>query len=633
LARTHINHDDLSKEISTFNLLDLTLTIAYLGITLNMPQQQTKPFTIRLFPFSPDNLKNIDAWLLSVFDLKIESYSHIKSTTHDTAEKHLYELAWRGQQLTNVFLRFANIPAFYSKKAFQLHKDKSLTSNLNVTFPVADIANIPANAYEIAIRSAFEILQWMTANTEINSQHTQQLYKIVDQKCRLPLKRFFTGGNSTLPILKAAYDKNIPFIHLGSGVYQLGWGRHSRQMSRSTTDSDSAIGSRTAQDKVKTALLLKMAGLPSPSHISVRSLNSAYDAAKKLGWPLVLKPTNCDRGEGVTIGITNNERLSTAFGVARQFSKRGPVIIEREVAGTCHRLFISNGRFLYATKRHPISVTGDGHHTVSQLIADSNSKEKANPPWLRSYQYPSDILAVEAMSPQGFTMSSIPKTNESVPLRPFQSDAWNAPPEDVTAAVHPDNITIAVRAANLFGLYNAGIDIISPDISQPWHKNNAIINEVNFAPLLGGTTISKSYLPNFLEQFIDGDGRIPVDVFVGGEAALNVAKQRQKDYLSQGVNSCLTSHKLTLYLSENEMVMPSNYLAQRCLALLTDKKVGALIVVVHTNECLFKSLPFDRINSLTKTHGELNSWENSEHQLATDASDTVIHHLEQMIAP
>ena len=597
-----------------------------------MPQQQTTSFTLRLFPCSSDDLKNIDIWLLTVFDVNTTPYFQLDSVTQGNTDKILYELAWRGIQLSNVVLQFANIPAFYSRSDIQLLSDSRLTSNVTTTIPIAYTENIDANAYKIAIRSAFEILHWI-ANRDINPQHIQQLYKLVEQKCRLPLKRFFTGGKSTLPILKAAYDRNIPFIHLGAGVYQLGWGCHSRQMSRSTTDSDSAIGSRTAQDKAKTALLLKMAGLPSPQHIRVRSQHSAYNAAKQLGWPLVVKPVNCDRGEGVTIGIRNKDQLSAAFNVARQFSKQGPVLIEREVVGVCHRLFISDGTFLYATKRHPISVTGDGHRTVAQLISNSNARERSKAPWLRSYHYPNDNLAVETMMTKDFTLNAIPKVDESVPLRPFQSDAWNAPPEDITASVHPDNITVAIRAANLFGLYNAGIDIISPDISQPWHKNNAIINEVNFSPLLGGTEISQRYLPDFLEQFIEGEGRIPVDVFVGSDVALEMARKKHKDYLSRGINSCLTSHTVTLYLSDNEMIMPYNHLAKRCLGLLTDRQVGALIVVVQTNECLHESLPLDEINSLFITDGELTSWQNNDQLLPSDIRDSVINRLKQMVTP
>ena len=57
--------------------------------------------------------------------------------------------------------------------------------------------------------------------------------------------------------------------------------------------------------------------------------------------------------------------------------------------------------------------------------------------------------------------------------------------EEVTDRVNPENLRIALEATKLFRLEVAGVDIISPDIAKPWYENNAIINEFNFAPLLG----------------------------------------------------------------------------------------------------------------------------------------------------
>ena len=593
-----------------------------------MPQQQTKSFSVNLFPSSTICLETIDEWLMDVFDVRVTSYFDDKSVMPDESEQLIYELAWRGQQLVNVFLQFANIPAFYSKKAIQVHKDKS--QKIHLTLSVAEIEITNPNAYTIAIRSAFETLQWITTK-EKSPENILQLYSDVERKSRILLKRFFSGGKSTLPILKAAYDRNIPFIHLGSGVYQLGWGQYSHQLSRSTTETDSAIGARTAQDKAKSAILLKMAGLPSPQHIIVNSLKSAYNAANQLGWPLVAKPSNCDRGEGVTIGINNKNHLSEAFDIARKFSKRRPIIIEREVMGVCHRLFISNGVLLYAIKRRPLSVIGDGHRRVAQLISDKEKQEKAKAPWLRTHRYPNDTLAVETMMKIGFSLTSIPAPNELVPLRPFQSDAWGGSPEDVSAQVHPDNIKIAVKAAKIFGLYNAGIDIITPDIGQPWHKNDAIINEVNYSPLFGGTEISKRYVPSFLDNFIEGDGRVSIAVFIGGNEAFDRASLRQKQLIASGVKCALTSHSLTIDITEDEIAMPYNSLKKRCLALLMDQHIAALVVVVQTNECLYHGLAFDQINTLTKTGGELCSWKNMNDTVTTPINDAVNHLFENIV--
>ena len=91
--------------------------------------------------------------------------------------------------------------------------------------------------------------------------------------------------------------------------------------------------------------------------------------------------------------------------------------------------------------------------------------------------------------------------------------------------MHPDNVKAAVDASKLFGLHIAGVDIISPNIEQPWHANGAIINEVNFAPLLGGADISRSKIPNFLKKLIEDEGRIPYTYMW---AALKLTKKQRK---------------------------------------------------------------------------------------------------------
>ncbi|MDX2425929.1 MAG: hypothetical protein QNK15_06705 [Cycloclasticus sp.] len=452
-----------------------------------------------------------------------------------------------------------------------------------------------------------------------------ELQNIVEQKCRKPIRKFITGGKTTLPLLKVAYEKNIPFTHLGSAEYVLGWGAKSRLMLISTCDSDSAIGSKAAQNKVKTAQMLDLFGLPNPDQLVVSTKKAALTAAKRLGGKVVVKPVDRDRGEGVTIGIRNIEHLVAAFDSAKKFSK-GPVIIEKEVPGVCHRLLISNGALLYAIKRNPISVAGNGKNTVKELINALESVERSKSPWLNPRRYPSDQYASVIMKNNGYSLDSKPKKGELVALRPFQSDAWGGTPEDVTSEVHVDNIAIAIKAAKVFGLNNAGIDIISSDITQPWHSNAAIINEVNFSPNMGASEIARNALPKFLESFINGDGRIPVDVYVGSGSALKVAIKKHKAQLKKGIKSSLTSHKLTLHLSEEEAHLPYTSLIRRCKAMLLDREVEALVVVVETTECLFNLMPFDAINSLTIVDSDLYSWKNKDKKaLAEEVGD--LHQL------
>jgi cyanophycin synthetase len=180
-----------------------------------------------------------------------------------------------------------------------------------------------------------------------------------------------------------------------------------------------------------------------------------------------------------------------------------------------------------------------------------------------------------------------------------ESSAWGGFDEDVTASIHPDNLDIALRATVLFNLQVTGIDIITPAIDTPWHENGAIINEVNFAPLLGGGDISRSHVPEFIDRLIDDNGRIPIEAIIGGATALKIALTRQKEMAQEQVSCFITSHEMTLTATGVEMQFPFNSLTRRCQALLMDRRVDAILLVVQTDELLRSGLPLDRIKCCT----------------------------------
>jgi len=597
-----------------------------------MPQQKTISISINLpsLRMPPMCIEAIDQWLVTAFELNISDRFFSNREILVKTDLILYEFAYRVQQLSNTFLQLTNIPAFYSSDKIKLTKGNNQSINSSISIPIAFVEKIEHKAYEVAVISAFEIAYWMTSN-KLNPNNLQLLYKIVEQKINKPLEPFFTGWKSTLPILRSAYEKNIPFIHFGSGAYQLGWGQKARLVSNSANEHDSALGAQIVQNKIKTVTALKMAGLPTTEQIVVNSENSAHSATSKLGWPVVVKPSSRDRGEGVTINVESKEKLSNAYNKALKLAPNKPILIEKMLRGTCHRLFISNNSFLYSARRWPRSVKGDGQRTVSQLISDCNAEEYAKAPWLRSKPYPSDSFAKKIMQENGYSLQSTPHTGELVPLRPFQSDEWGGSADDVTASVHPDNIDIAIRAARLFGLYNCGVDIISSDISQPWHKNNAAILEVNYTPSLGDSPVSKHYVAHYIERLIDGDGRIPIHIFMGTKSAFESAQKKHNELLDNNVKCYLTTHNLTLDSAEAKLVMPNDGLAKRSFALLLNRQVEALLIVIQNDECLYEGLPFDQIDSFTKTNDLLHSWENSDHPITPQAHIAITELLEQLV--
>jgi cyanophycin synthetase len=389
----------------------------------------------------------------------------------------------------------------------------------------------------------------------------------------------------------------VPYLPLPGGVFQLGLGSRARRINRSTTDRDSALGAAWTQNKVLTAQLLCQAGLPGPTHLRVQSAAQAKQAADRIGYPVVVKPVDRERGEGVNVDVPA-EALEATFTAAHQCSPSKQVIIEKQVAGVCHRLFIVAGKLLYAVRRLPMGVYADGHTPIHALVAAECKAQHSLAPWKRSGIQALDELALHILRRQGWGPDSVPEKGRFVALRRIETTAWGGVDEDVSDTLHPDNVKIAIAAARLFGLDVAGVDIISQDIKKPWHTNGAIINEVNYAPLLGGGAISRARIPAFLTALLEGDGRIPIHAHVGGTKALEAAKEQWKRLLANGTRAVFVSADHVLLPSGEPHTLLITGLYARCRALALSPDVEALVLVIHTDEFTQTGLPFPNLTQL-----------------------------------
>lgn len=433
-----------------------------------------------------------------------------------------------------------------------------------------------------------------------------------------PLQTRIPGGKSTVPILMASFGENIPFSHLGSGAYRLGQGSRSQLFDRSSIGTDSAIGSRISHDKQLTKNLLSLLGLPTPKSFVIQTQEQALVAAESLGFPLVAKPSDRDRGEGVSIGIRDTRVLTEAFEKAKRYSDN--VMIEEEIPGTCHRLLIVNGQFVSAVKRHPRRLLGDGIHTVEELFRTEEKTSQNQALHLRQPTLALDATTLESIRASGFAVAQIPQKEGFVPLRPIETAEWGGSPENVTELVHPDNVRVAIDAARALGLTIAGVDLVSEDIGRPWHENGAAINEVNYAPMvLGLTRTSQGPIENWLVDLFPNQGRIPIEVFLGDQRAFDRARKKQQLHTKKGLACFLAGHDITL--DPLGKVLPLKEMAEglffRCQSLLANPRVEALVVWVQTDEFALRGLPMDQIDDLVIVNQGLISFEDPG-RLASD---------------
>ena len=161
--------------------------------------------------------------------------------------------------------------------------------------------------------------------------------------------------------------RDSPWLRLNRfSLIQLGYGAYSQRIQATVTSQTRQIATDLASDKEETNRLLADLGLPVPRQDLVYGEDEAVRAARRIGFPVVVKPLNANHGRGVTIDLMSGPEVVSAFHLARMHS-RG-VIVESYIRGLDHRLLVVNGELVAASKRVPGHVVGDGEHTVEALV-------------------------------------------------------------------------------------------------------------------------------------------------------------------------------------------------------------------------------------------------------------------------
>ena len=285
-------------------------------------------------------------------------------------------------------------------------------------------------------------------------------------------------GPSTACIVNAATVREIPHIRLSSGnLVQLGYGSKQRRIWTAETDQTSAIAETISRDKDLTKSLLASAGVPTPEGRTVTSPDDAWEAAQDIGLPVVVKPIDGNHGRGVFINLHTQQEIEAAYAVA--INEGSEVLVERHIIGDEHRLLVVGNKVVAAAKGETVWVTGDGKHSVLELI---QIQINSDPRRGTTEEYPLNPVRIDSaveleLARQKLAGDSIPGIDQKVLIQSNGNVAF-----DVTDLVHPEVAHQVALAARIVGLEIAGVDLVAQDISKPLEVQNAAIVEVNAGP-------------------------------------------------------------------------------------------------------------------------------------------------------
>lgn len=325
-----------------------------------------------------------------------------------------------------------------------------------------------------AAKAAVRIADALVKETEYDLTEDIQRMREIREDDRL--------GPSTGSIVDEAIKRKIPWIRLNRhSLVQLGYGINQRRVQATVASTTSSIAVEVACDKEETKNLLENASIPVPRGRVVYDQEDLESALKKIGYPVVLKPVGGNHGRGATININTWNEAVEALALAKKVS-RG-VIVEKFITGFDHRLLVVDYKFIAGAKRTPAMVTGDGIHSVQQLVDIVNSDER------RGYGHEKVLTSIKIddttmsmLEEKSLTLASVLKKGEELHLKRTANLSTGGTSTDVTEMVHPYNVFMAERIARIIGLDICGIDIMTPDIRVPLHENGGAVLEVNAGP-------------------------------------------------------------------------------------------------------------------------------------------------------
>lgn len=409
------------------------------------------------------------------------------------------------------------------------------------------------------------------------------------------LKEKGSSSSSMFRFAQSALTLGIPVREMPARIHLFGLGSRGRWLEGSFTDATPNLAARLARNKHEAGSVLRMAGLPVPSHGLARSVQEASALARRLGYPVVVKPADLDGGIGVAADLACAEEVAEAFAAARRKSRN--ILVEKHVEGRDYRLTVFQNQLIWAVERIPAGITGDGRSSVQQLI----ERENANP--LRSGRtgaplkpLKADRAALNLLRSQNLDLASVVPEGKFVRLCRAANIASGGTPIAVFEHVHPDNALLAVRAARALKLDIAGIDLIIPDIAVSWKTNGAAICEVNGQPNIGQMTALHLYAP-MLRGLIEGNGRIPVIVVITPDENSTLAHAIAAALGARGMRAGY--HDASGVHLDGQTLAPSRrtpFDAGQILAL--ESTTDAILLTINDDGVLRTGLPVARIDLL-----------------------------------
>lgn len=212
---------------------------------------------------------------------------------------------------------------------------------------------------------------------------------------------------------------------------------------------------------------------------SNRTISYGINYAKKLGYPLIVKPNSKSQGSGVCLA-TNEKALKSAL--VEVFKGDRIAIIERYMPGKDYRVVVLDGEIISGYERVALSVVGDGKSSIKRLL-EKKQKDFISSKRDTRINFEDRRMKIKLKN-YGYKFATILPKDERVYLLDNANLSSGGDSVDFTNKVSKGFYKIAVNLTRDMGLRIAGVDIMvtQGDITMDPKKCKYYIIEINAAP-------------------------------------------------------------------------------------------------------------------------------------------------------
>ncbi len=207
-----------------------------------------------------------------------------------------------------------------------------------------------------------------------------------------------------------------------------------------------------------------------------RGIKEALAFCNKVEYPVIVKPN--DKSLGIMVAKANNQSEFLKF--AKKILKTEPVaLVEKFHEGNDYRVVVLDGKVISTYQRIPLSIVGDGKHSVLWHLQEKQKKAKKEEMDVRID--PSDFRIHANLKRQKLTLQSILPKGKKVFLLDNANLTTGGDAIDFTTSIHKDYAALCASIAKDLSLRHCGVDILTSDITQPLDPSYVVL-EVNSAP-------------------------------------------------------------------------------------------------------------------------------------------------------